>query len=339
MDTVSLDRFELTGALGSGADYDVRAAVDRQTGMAVVLKRPSPPAVRRQTHGNIEERTTRLLEAYDAAGQHCEAVPRVIGITEAQVHDEYFGEDLGEPYRVRVEERASGIPLVGDPRSRILRVPIGLGQNLFALHPLVVPDGVGDWPVQTQLLAAQEVFAGAGYALLDLGPHNVFYSPGAGRISLIDAGALVGGDVDRAVANRGPQDVYDFYVEMLKFYLAPMLPPMDPTGYFDPHNQRPIISVEQECDELARAFAATGGEVGDAANACIARVRNRGYVGVADFGRDLHECLRLITIRNGENSEAGVAREAWRTALNRLREDHWKRYLLDAETELAGLSA
>ena len=42
METVTLDRFELVGPLGSGADYDVRAAVDRETGGPVVLKRPSP---------------------------------------------------------------------------------------------------------------------------------------------------------------------------------------------------------------------------------------------------------------------------------------------------------
>ena len=187
MDTVTLDRFELVGPLGSGADYDVRAAVDRETGEPVVLKRPSPQTVSRQMHGPTEERTARALEAYERAGQHCEAVPRVIGVTEAAIHDEYFGEDLGQPYSVRVEERAAGIPLVGDPRSRILRVPIGLGQNLFALHPLALPDGVHDWPVQEQLLEAQEIYANAGYALLDLGPHNVFYSPGTGRIAAAES--------------------------------------------------------------------------------------------------------------------------------------------------------
>ena len=203
MDTLTLDRFELNGALGSGADYDVRSAVDRETGQQVVLKRPSPQAARRQMHGPIEERTTRTLEAYERAGQGCPLVPRVVGITEAAIHDEYFGDDVGQPYRVRIEERAQGIPLVGDPRSRILRVPIGLGQNLFALHPLALPAGAGPWPVQTQLLAAQEAYEAAGYALLDLGPHNVFYSPGSGRISLIDASALVGHGIESAQSNRG----------------------------------------------------------------------------------------------------------------------------------------
>ena len=338
METVALDRFELVGPLGSGADYDVRAAVDRETGEPVVLKRPSPQTVSRQMHGPVEERTARALEAYERAGQYSAVVPRVIGVTEVALHDAYFGEDLGQPYSVRVEERAAGIPLVGDPRSRILRVPIGLGQNLFALHPLALPDGVADWPVQSQLLEAQEIYADAGYALLDLGPHNVFYSPGTGRISLVDATALVGHGVERAQGNRGPQDVHDFYVEMVKFYLAPDRPPADATGYFDPYNQRPVISIEDECDSLIGAFASADDALRDPATTCLGKVRQRGYAAVADFAADLRECLRLITIRNEQMPEPQTALEAWRTALHRLSEDHWTRYRFDANTELAAMA-
>lgn len=338
METVTLDRFELVGPLGSGADYDVRAAVDRETGDPVVLKRPSPQAVRRQMHGSIEERTARALEAYERAGQYCEAVPRVIGVAEAAIHDEYFSEDLGQPYSVRVEERAAGIPLVGDPRSRILRVPIGLGQNLFALHPLALPDGVAQWTIQEQLLEAQQIYASAGYALLDLGPHNVFYSPGTGRIALVDASALVGHGIERSQANRGPQDVHDFYIEMVKFYLAPEPPPADAAGYFDPYNQRPVISIEDECDSLAGAFASADDALREAATACLGKIRQRGYASVADFASDLRECLRLITIRNDRMADRPTAFEAWRTALRRLSEDHWTRYRFDANTELAALA-
>jgi len=338
METVTLDRFELVGPLGSGADYDVRAAIDRETGGSVVLKRPSPQTVSRQMHGTVEERTARALEAYERAGQYCDAVPRVIGVTEVGLHDEYFGEDLGQPYSVRVEERAAGIPLVGDPRSRILRVPIGLGQNLFALHPLALPRGVADWPVQEQLLEAQEIYANAGYALLDLGPHNVFYSPGTGRISLIDATALVGHGVERSQGNRGPQDVHDFYVEMVKFYLAPELPPTAAAGYFDPYNQRPVISIGDECDSLSGAFVSVDDALRETTTACLGKIRQRGYASVSDFTADLRECLSLITIRNDQMADRQAALEAWRAALNRLSEDHWTRYRFDANTELAALA-
>ena len=339
METLTLDRFELTGALGSGADYDVRSAVDRDTGMHVVLKRPSPQAARRQMHGAIEERTTRTLEAYEKAGQHCDAVPRVIGVTEPGVHDAYFGDDVGESYRVRVEERALGIPLVGDPRSRILRVPIGLGQNLFALHPLALPADAEPWPIQIQLVAAQQAYEAAGFALLDLGPHNVFYTPGSGRISLVDASALVGHGVESAQSNRGPQDVHDFYLEMLKFYVASDAPPSDSAGYFDPYNQRPVISIEQECDDLSRAFAGAGDDLRSAINECLGKIRSRGYGSVSEFGRDLQGCLAQITIRNEGMVGRDEAVPAWNSALQRLTETHWTRYLFDADSELSGLSA
>ena len=339
MDIVSLESFDLVGPLGSGADYDVRAAVDRETGQQVVLKRPSPQSVQRQMHGPTEERTTLMLEAYERAGQHCDAIPRILGVTEAAIHDDYFGDSVGQPYRVRVEERAAGIPLVGDPRSRILRVPIGLGQNLFALHPMVAPETAEDWPVQSRLLEVQETFAEAGYALLDLGPHNVFYSPGSGKVTVVDASALVGHGIDRAQGNRGPQDVNDFYVEMLKFYIAPHLPPSDAAGYYDPYNQRPIISVEQECDELSRSFAAAGDALGEAAMACIGRVRQKGYATVAEFGTDFKACLNLVAARNANMTGRDEAVAAWKTAAARLAEDHWTRYIFDADAELAALTA
>jgi hypothetical protein len=68
-------------------------------------------------------------------------------------------------------------------------------------------------------------------------------------------------------------------------------------------------------------------------------VRNRDYGQVADFGRDLQDCLRLITIRNGEMVDRQAALDVWRAALNRLSEDHWTRYQFDADAELAALSA
>ena len=319
-------------------------------------------------HGPIEERTDRILTAYEAAGQYCPTepvgrppddingreayfatraarrdaeeagqlpagVPRIIGVTDAAIHDGYFGDDVGQPYRVRVEERAYGIPLVGDPRSRILRVPIGLGQNLFALYPLLWHEFYDNWPVQEHLLAAQDVFAAAGYALLDLGPHNVFYSPGIRRIALVDIGALVGHSVDRAYGNA-PQDVHDFYLEMLKYYITPAAPPMEPAGYYDPYNQRPVISLEQECADLTTAFTAAGGELADAVVNCIARVRRRDYGSVAEFGQDYHECLRLARERNDAVAGPAAGRGTWQTAAERLAEPHWTRYRFDADSEL-----
>ena len=42
MEQVDLRRYEATGVLGIGADYEARAAVERDTGRQVVLKRLPP---------------------------------------------------------------------------------------------------------------------------------------------------------------------------------------------------------------------------------------------------------------------------------------------------------
>ena len=50
MQKVDLDRYEVTGILGTGADYEVRAATDRETQQPVVLKRPVPQMISRKMH-------------------------------------------------------------------------------------------------------------------------------------------------------------------------------------------------------------------------------------------------------------------------------------------------
>ena len=76
------------------------------------------------------------------------------------------------------------------------------------------------------------------------------------------------------------------------------------------------------------------------ATACIdSACEQRGYGTVAEFGRDLQECLAVITIRNAGMAERDAALDAWQTALHRLTESHWTRYQFDAAAELAALSA
>ena len=162
------------GRWGAEPITDVRAAMDRETGQQVVLKRPTPQTVKRQMHGPTEERTTRALEAYERAGQHCPAVSRVIGVTDVAVHDDYFGDDANEPYRVRVEERASGIPLVGDPMSRILRVPIGLGQTSLRCIRWRGRRALTIGRCKRSCWKRRKCMRRQDTPCWDLGPHNVF---------------------------------------------------------------------------------------------------------------------------------------------------------------------
>jgi hypothetical protein len=335
LDEVDLERYELTGRLGSGADYDVRAALDRETGQQVALKRPVPQAVSRKQHYNIEERTGRMIEAHQQVAGKTGVLAPILGYTGRAVHDRFFGDDLAEEYTVIVQARAAGIPLLGDMMSRITGVPIGVGQNLFAVFPLVQDPAVPAFPVHNQILDLQEVYLEAGYVLLDMRPQNIFYQPAAGRITVIDTGALAGPDSEPP-RGRPPFDVNDACLEMIKFYTTPEEPPPQANGYRDARNLRPIVSWREETDGLDRQLAAASGAVEEAGRVVLEKIGVRAYTGYNEFRDDLNAYLNAVLERDRALPGFPEAREAWTGALAWLREDYWARFLFDAETELAG---
>jgi hypothetical protein len=339
MEHVDLRRYETTGILGAGADYEVRAAVERETGRLVVLKRPHPHTVRHQLHAAIEARTDRALQAYRDVGHTVSTVVPIVGYTERANHDAYFGEALGQDYRVIVAERALGIPLVGDPMARIAGVPIGIGQNLFALFPLVQPEGLQPFAIHQQLLDLEEAFFRAGYVLLDLRPQNIFYQPAAQRIAAIDCAALVGTDEEPDRRGRPPRDIHDFYLEMLKFYTTPQQPPTQTRGYWDPYGLRPVVNFAHELDRIAQSFApAPDGRVREAMLSIIGRLRQRAYAAIEDFRADLMAYLEAVRRSHQALPNRSEAQQVWARALDGLRADYWQRYRFDPETELAGFT-
>jgi serine/threonine protein kinase len=342
MEQVELNRYELGGVLGSGADYEVRAAVDRETGQQVVLKRPQPQMVRRRLHAGIEKRTDRSLQAHHEVGHSIPLVVPILGYTERTAHDEYFGESLEQEYRVTVEERAQGIPLVGDPMARITGVPVGAGQNLFALFPLVTPGGQSAFPIQRQLLDVEERFYQAGYILLDLRPQNIFYQPGSGSITVVDCGALMEiegrPDSDGNTPGDSPPDIHDFYLEILKFYTTSQPPPTEAKGYREPHGLRPAVRFEQELDQMSRDFGGTPEHLRAAALPMIEKIRNRSYADFLGFRRDLTTYLETCKERNRLLPNLGEACQAWAEALDWLRGEYWQRYLFNPEAELSAFT-
>ena len=341
MEIVQLDRYELTGLLGSGADYEVRSARDRNTGEEVVIKRPVPQMISRRMHVSVEQRTERTIRLHEEMANNIPQVCPMLGYTEQGSHDDFFGDDLEQEYRVTVSQRAPGLPLVGDPRARILRVPIGLGQNLFSLFPLHQVESDDPFPIQRQLLDAEEQFHGAGYVLLDLGPQNIFFSPAEGRISIIDPGALLDGENDRTPVGRAPQDIHDFFLEILKYYTAFQAPPTDASGYRDPFNLRPVVNFEQELEEMARGLSSEPNATADCKEtglAVIGRVRDRGYASFGDFRSDYMALLEALRKRNSALPELAQARQAWNSSLELLREDHWTKYVFDADREIDSLA-
>ena len=338
MEKVDLDRYELTGRLGVGADYEVRAAVDRETGNQVAIKRPVPQAISRNQHEAIETRTEKVLQAYQEIGFSTKLISPILGYTGRAVHDDFFGDDLGKEYQVMVEERASGIPLLGDMMSKFKGVPIGAGQNLFTLFPLVQPSAVPVHAVHNQLLDLEEVYLSAGYVILDLRPQNIFYQPGNGQMVVIDTGALARLDGE-APRGRPPFDINDACLEILKFYTTPVEPPGDPSGYREPRGIRPIINIEEELAEMARDLAECASPVVEAGTVILDKIRDRAYTEYANFRSDLTTYLDRINDRNAALESASEANQAWQEAALWLKEDYWRAFLFDPDSELAGYLA
>ena len=338
MEKVDLERYRITGRLGSGADYEVRAAVDLATGAEVALKRPVPQAVSRRQHGAIEARTGRLLQAYDRAGDASGLLAPLLGYTDTAIHDAFFGDDLGQPYTVFVQGRAPGLPLLGDMMSRITGVPVAAGQNLFAMFPLAQAAGTAPFPVHNQLLELEQAYLDAGYILLDLRPQNVFFQPAAAQIQVIDSGNLAGID-DPAPRGRPPLDVNDACLELLKFYVTAEPPPTDAAGYREARGLRPVVNVAQELSEMRRGLAGAGGETAATGGAILDKIGRRDYTDYRQFGADLNQWLHIIAARNRAAPDYDTALAAWREALEWLRGDYWTRFKFDAATELAAYSA
>ena len=134
------------------------------------------------------------------------------------------------------------------------------------------------------------------------------------------------------------RDRHDFFLELLKFYTSPQLPPEDVNGYRDPHGLRPAISFEQELDEIANNFQQADGPVKTAALAVISKVRERSYSSFGDFRQDLTQYLEEVRIRNRNLPNLTTCRQAWREALELLRADHWARYLFEHENDLVAFN-
>ena len=64
MQEIQIKNYEITGILGTGADYEVRSAVALDSGRTVVLKRPIPQVITRSMHDPIEARTKSIIQTY-----------------------------------------------------------------------------------------------------------------------------------------------------------------------------------------------------------------------------------------------------------------------------------
>ena len=333
MEKLSLDRFRLEGLLGSGSDYEVHAASNVETGMPVAIKRPRPDYIVRGLHSGIDLLSEALIEIHAFVANSVPGVCSMLGYTDLGSHGSFFGDEMDAQYRALVFERARGIPLVADIGDKFKGVPIGLGQNLFALHPAAteMPDGVAS--VQDQLLDVEKSFASAGHLLLDMRPQNIYYDPAVGRISVIDVGTVpTHGPASQGQASSGgqEQDLHNFFAEVFRFYLSPLPPPLDQAGYGEPYGMRAAPDFGQQVDGMIEVFLkAEDRNQGQAAVQTLQKVRSRSYTSVEGFGRDLQLCQEAASNRDNLHGEGNPALDAWRNARKLLEAPYWKRFLLE----------
>ena len=329
-----LKRFKLEGRLGEGADSEVFAATDSETGQPVVVKRPHPMLIARAQHGAVERRMAKVIALRERMGDNLPHVARMLAYTEPHSHDGYFGDTLGEPYTVTVEERAVGIPLVGSAIDGIKRHPIGLPQNLFAIHPLVPHTRRGRFSIVRDILEVAAAFDDGGALILDMRPQNIYFDPASAAITVIDIGGVT--EASAPKGSRTPLDLHDFYLELFKGYIPHSAPPPDPGGYGQPIGMETVPMFNQNLDSMIRQHLESRDDpCHSAAIDILRRIKARGYPCIKAFKDDFEPYLLLLSERYECMSKSGPHRQAWHDALSMFGTDYWRKFLF----EPAGLEA
>lgn len=339
MKVVPLGRFKLEGFLDSGADYEAHAVTDTHTGKQVVIKRPNPDYISRRLHHGVDRLSRQLIQVHKTIAHSIPYVAHLVGYTRLARHNGYFGDDLTERYRVLVEERARGVPLMADIRDKFKGVPVGLGQNLFALHPLIPHSRAGRFPIHQQLIDVEEAFHDAGHLLLDMRPQNVFFDPEEGRITVIDLGTIpTKGKATQGMVSMGnrPQDIHDFFAEMFKFYTTADHPPSRVDEYGEAAGMRSLPGFDEQLDQMIEAFSATeDAAVREAAVTALQRIRRRAYSSFREFREDFSRYLACVERRNESLPALASLRGVWGRALQSLSDGYWRKFLFDPGRDLA----
>ena len=324
-----LERFRLGESLGEGADMQVFAATDLETGDECVVKRPHPSLISRNIHDDVERRMS--LQAGLRTDESILAVlPELFAMTVPDKFEWYFNDDPGNPYSVQVERRARGIPLLGSIGDQVRGHPVGLPLNLFALHPSTAHlDRNIEDPSLTALRVIRRCFE-LGFLAGDLGPRNLFYSPGTGDATVIDLGALRRPEPEGA--RRRALDINDILFEFFQFYTTPDSLPSSPEAFAQVREQRNSGTLERMARSMAETYsAASEGGQRDAAEIILNKISQRLYQSVEDFRSDFEAYLSSAASRARHPSND----EAWRSALDGLRDSYWTKYLYDANIELS----
>ncbi len=323
-----LKRFPLGNKLGEGADSEVFAATDLQTGKPVVVKRPHPTLIMRAQHSAVERRMAKAIALRERLGDTLPYISKMVAYTEPSQHDRYFGDTLREKYSVIIEERARGIPLVGSATDGIKRYPIGAPQNLFAVHPIAPHLKYGRFSIVRNLLEVARIFHSAGILILDMRPQNIYFSPDNSSITVIDIGGVT---EERPVyGRRPPLDLHDLYLELFKWYMPHSPPPTNADGYRKPIGMETVTMFDQNLDTMIRQHSESSDEpYKSAALHILNKVKARKYADIQAFRHDFDAYLLLQEEYCERMYACKPVRQAWTDALQLLTLDYWRKFQFD----------
>ena len=321
-----LDTFQLHERLGEGADSEAFAATDRRTGAPVVVKRPHPMLIARAQHDAVERRIAKVVALRERLGDALPHVAKMLAYTEPANHDAYFGDALKEEYTVVIEARAAGIPLVGSAIDGIKRHPIGIPQNIFAVHPVVAHPRRGRFSIARDIIEVAEAFHHAGALILDLRPQNIYFAPANAAITVIDIGGVT--EPRPADGRRPPLDLHDFYLELFKWYIPHSAPPTDAEAYRQPVGMETVPMFRQNLDAMIRQHSETADEPCKiAALDILHKVKARAYPDIHAFKQDIEAYLSLLDEKYARLSQCESIAQAWTEALQLLTADYWRKFL------------
>jgi len=87
---------------------------------------------------------------------------------------------------------------------------------------------------------------------------------------------------------------------------------------------------------MARDLAECAPAVTQAGTVILDRIRERSYADYTQFRSDLTAYLDQIEQRNAALASAAEASRSWLEAAEWLKEDYWRGFLFDPDSELAG---
>ncbi len=307
----------------------VFASTDLETGEQCVVKRPHPSLISRNIHDDVERRIS-LQAQLRSEGDTIPGLPRLLASTVPDEFEWYFRDNPGNSYVVLVEERARGVPLLGSVADQVRGHPVGLPFNLFALHPSTEHIERNTDNPALSALAIIERCLESGYLAGDLGPRNLFYSPGTGRATAIDLGSL---RRPQPKGKRSPAlDLNDILFEFFQFYTTPDRPPTTPEEYGQVRERRLLGPLERMTKSVLDEYSSSAtAERRDPAEVILNDIAKRRYQSVGEF-RPNFEAYLSETAREPRTDTSD---SAWSSALEGLRQPYWTKYVFDAESELS----